>query len=66
LIFATKPALVLPSHIEAACNEVLGRRSNKKRFGFAFAIGAVLGGVAQGLFGGIGKSIGEYLLHLLR
>jgi hypothetical protein len=55
--------VVLPSHVEAAWNEVLGKRPYTKRLGIVIAVSAVLGGVIQGLFGGVGKSVGEYLLH---
>jgi len=58
--------VVLPSHLEAAYNEVLGKRSYKKQFGIAITISAVIGGVIQGLVGGVGKSIGEYCFHLFR
>jgi hypothetical protein len=58
--------VVLPSHLEAAYNEVLGKRSYKRQLGIAIIISAVMGGVVQGLFGGMGKSIGEYVFHFFR
>ena len=58
--------VVLPSHIESAWNEIIGRRSYKKQLGIAIALSTIRGGVAQGLLGGFGKSIGESLQHLLR
>jgi hypothetical protein len=58
--------VVLPSHLETAYSEVLGRRSSKKQLGITITISAVMGGVVQGLFGGVGKSIGEYVFHLFR
>jgi hypothetical protein len=54
---------VLPSHVEAACKEVLGKPSHKARIVIALISSAVMGGVLQGLFGGVGKSVGEYLFR---
>ena len=58
--------VVLPSHLKVAHNEVLGKHSSKKELWIAITASAVMGGVVQGLFGGVGKSVGEYLLHLFR
>src|SRR5438045_3444879 len=56
--------VVLQSHMEAACNEVLSKRAYKKRLGVAITISAVVGAIIQSFFGGVGKSYGEYVLHL--
>jgi hypothetical protein len=58
--------VVLPSHIETAWNGIFGKRSSKKDLGITIIASAIMGGVIQGLFGGMGKSIGEYVFHLFR
>ena len=56
--------VVLPSHIESAWNEILGRRSYKKQFGIAITASAIIGGgITQSFLGGVGKAVGAYILH---
>jgi hypothetical protein len=61
--------MVLPSHIETAWekadwDDIIGKSTSKKRLGLLITASALMGGIVQSLFGGIGRSVGEHIFHL--
>jgi hypothetical protein len=58
--------VVLPSQVDAAWNAIAGKHTDRRHIGIVITISAVFGGIIESFFGGIGKSIGEYLMHFFR